>query len=107
MQYRSAVALSTLLALLLLLSLAIVPVSEPTWEQQVAAVRNDESDTIHVAQEPVTDEQLGELNGLPALRVLKLEQGSVTANGLAVLAELPELDTLWLRNSQVGNRAIR
>ena len=65
----------------LLLPLAIVPVSAPTWDQQVAAVRNGASDTIHITQERIHDAQLGDLRGVTELRVLKLEQGSVSADG--------------------------
>lgn len=107
MPHRSAIALTAMLLALIGLMLAIRPSSEAAWEEQLAAVRRGESDTIHIASQAVSDEQLRELAGLNALRVLKLEQGRVSPAGLSVLAELPRLDTLWLRNSGVGNRAVR
>lgn len=107
MHYGPVVSLSVLLAALLLLSLVILPVAEPTWQDQIAAVQRGESDTVHIAQQSISDGELVALRGLTALRVLKLEQGKVSADGLSILADLPQLETLWLRNSRVGNRAIR
>jgi hypothetical protein len=115
MTRSSLIALS---CLLLLLSLSALPTRsdklaplvskpEPSWSEQLAAVQRAETDTIHVTIAPVTDEQLQELAGLANLRVLKLEDGAVTADGLRVVAELPNLETLWLRNCEVSYRAVR
>lgn len=78
---------------------------EATWEEQVAAVRQGEANSIHLTSESITDQQLQDLRGLMNVRELKLEGGNVTAAGLAVLADLPQLEVLWLRGSRVDNLA--
>lgn len=84
-----------------------VEVVEASWEEQLAVVRRGERAVIHLTATPVSDQQLSELRGVTNLRILKLEQGRVSPEGLNVLAELPKLDTLWLRNSNVDDAAIR
>lgn len=114
MNRRRTLLLMALLALCIATGIAIarswlppVTTSEATWEEQLAAVRRGERDVIHVTATPVSDDQLIELSDATNLRILKLEQGSVSPEGLSVLTALPKLDTLWLRNSNVGDAAVR
>jgi hypothetical protein len=107
MLHRGQLSLIALLATAALLLVAVRPGPPPGWEQQLAAVRQGQSDTIHLVHESIDDRQLAELAGLPGLRQLKLERGSVTASGLAVLGDVPDLEVLLLRRCRLGNGAIR
>ncbi|TWT72872.1 leucine-rich repeat domain-containing protein [Allorhodopirellula solitaria] len=75
---------------------------------QVASVEAGESTSLHFEQVVVSDQRLVDLpiESLTALDVVNVDQGVVTDEGLAVLAQLPNLEQLRLRLSPITDAGI-
>lgn len=80
----------------------VTAVEQPPVAAQIAAVRGGTSSRI-VAQRPLTDAEWESLRGLDGLRELVLERGVATDGRATILATLPDLDRLVLRESPLGD----
>lgn len=80
---------------------------EPSWQSQIAAVREGKSDRIEVTQHTIGDEQLRKLAGLDGLRELSIEKGKITSAALPVLAKLPALERLKIRGARIDDEGFK
>jgi hypothetical protein len=62
---------------------------------------------VQMANEDVTDETLGYLEGLNELKELDLNFTNVTDDGLAILAALPKLETLRLQKTAITDAGFK
>src|SRR5436309_969378 len=104
MRRSPILALGALLAVLALVAFIPSVQTEPTWQEQVEAVRRGKGDTIELAATTVSATQFRGLRGLTALTTLKLHHGNVSAEVLSTLADLPHLETLSLKGHRIGYR---
>ncbi|NBW95391.1 MAG: hypothetical protein EBR28_01335 [Planctomycetia bacterium] len=74
----------------------------PDIGQQIAAICEGTSFRI-VAQQPLTDGEWESLRGLGGLRELVVERGVATDSRADILATLPDLERLVLRESPLGD----
>lgn len=71
--------------------------AEPTWETQLAAVRDGSATRIAISQQLVTPDQWRQLaDGCEAIERLEVDAGEMTAADLELLAALPNLTLLKL-----------
>lgn len=80
---------------------------EPSWEVQLAAVKNGESDRIEVTEQSVGDEQLQELHGAQGLRELLIDKGTMSSAALTSLAKLPKLEHVRIRGARIDDEGFR
>jgi hypothetical protein len=81
--------------------------SEPTFDEQAAAVRAGIATRIIMSTEPLTEAQWETLAALPALVHLDLQEGVATDAHAALVAALPRLERLVLRHSPLGDEGFR
>ena len=74
----------------------------PPWAEQVRAVREGRADRIEAAAPPGPDDWAA-LRGLAGLRVLVLERGMAGDAEAEILATLPDIERLVLRQSPVSD----
>jgi hypothetical protein len=81
---------------------------EPALAAQMAAVREDASDTIQVEHVPLTDRDLAAIGELQSLRVLQLDdpRAHFSAAGIAQLSKLPGLEHLRIRGQGIDDAAL-
>ncbi len=79
----------------------------PSVAEQVAAVRAGESSRIRVADRALTEEEWQEIAGLEALSQLDLQEGVADDAKAIVLARLPALERLVLRESPLGDEGFK
>lgn len=77
------------------------PLIEDVLDQQIAAVVAGKSETIHLTDRAVDDQDLEPLRNLAGLRTLIFDSGTITDPGLEVIATLPDLNHLRLRDSPI------
>ena len=81
--------------------------ADTTFAEQAAAVRAGTSSRIRVADRALTDEEWGEIAGLEGLSHLDLQEGVADDAKAIVLARLPRLERLVLRESPFGDEGFR
>jgi hypothetical protein len=83
-------------------------VVEPSFAQQLAAVKAGQSDTIHVSSWRVSNSELAPIGQATALRTLIIDQPEswITADGLKHLTGLPNLEHLRLRGLGVDDNGL-
>jgi hypothetical protein len=83
-------------------------VVEPSFEEQLAAVKAGRSDAIHLASFLVADDDLAHIDQATALRTLIIDQpeSRITAGGLKHLKGLPHLEHLRLRGPGVDDEGL-
>ena len=86
---------------------APLPSAEPTFAEQAAAVRAGTSARIRVADRALTEEEWEEVAGLEGLSHLDLQEGVADDAKAIVLARLPRLERLVLRESPLGDEGFR
>ena len=84
-----------------------VSAAEPTFAEQVAAVRAGTSSRIRVADRKIREEEWEAIAGLEALSHLDLQAGVADDAKAIVLARLPRLERLVLRESPLGDEGFR
>ncbi len=82
---------------------ATVIAAEPTFAEQVAAVRAGTASRIRVADRALTEEEWEEIAGLEALSHLDLQEGVADDAKAVLLSRLPRLERLVLRESPLGD----
>jgi len=102
----------TLCAILVTMALVLfatppLPAAEPTFAEQAAAVRAGTSARIRVADRALTEEEWEEVAGLEGLSHLDLQEGVADDAKAIVLARLPRLERLVLRESPLGDEGFR
>jgi hypothetical protein len=80
---------------------------ELSWEAQLAAVKNGETDRIEITEQPVGDEQLKQLAGLNALRELLIDKGRMSSASLVSLSKLPKLEHIRIRGARIDDEGFR
>jgi hypothetical protein len=83
--------------------------AEQSFELQVGAVKSGSADQIHVEADAIDEEKLHSIEGLKPLEVLLLDHpdNRITAEGIAIIAKLPNLVHLRLRGVLVDDQAAR
>ena len=81
--------------------------ADTTFAEQVAAVRAGTSSRIRVTDRELTAEEWEEVAGLEALSHLDLQEGVADDAKAIVLARLPRLERLVLRESPFGDEGFR
>ena len=92
-----------LIVAILVRSAALTGAAEPTFAEQVAAVRAGRSTRIRVADRALTEEEWGELADLGTLAQLDLQEGIADDDKAVLLSRLPALERLVLRQSPLGD----
>lgn len=82
--------------------------SEPSFVEQVQAVREGRAQRIAVSTSAVRDSDLAALAGASGLELLHVENGEshITALGIEHLTALPNLEHLWLRGTGFDDAAL-
>ncbi|RLS71765.1 MAG: hypothetical protein DWI01_05075, partial [Planctomycetota bacterium] len=99
-------------AILVTMALALfatLPLSaaEATFAEQAAAVRAGTSTRIRVTDRELSEDEWEEVAGLEALSHLDLQEGVADDAKAIVLARLPRLERLVLRESPFGDEGFR
>ena len=81
--------------------------AEPLFAEQVAAVLAGTSSRIRVADRALSDEEWETLAGLEGLVAIDLQKGVADDAKAVVLARLPRLERLVLRESPLGDEGFR
>lgn len=74
--------------------------------QQLTSIRNGYLDTFHIKDHTVSDEDILPLEGLSGVRVVILDQGMISDDGMKILATLPDLMHLRVRISIISDRGL-
>ena len=77
-----------------------------SFDALIAHVRSGKSDEIHLRHTAIRDADLKRLIGLGRLRVLMLDNGRVTNDGMKSLRNLENLEHLKLRDSCIGDEGV-
>lgn len=81
--------------------------AEPSWQQQVAAVRAGTSDVLRVDRAMVTDQDLKALDGLEGnLRRINLARTQVTDEGVAQISQMRDLIQLRIASDKITDAGI-
>jgi len=82
--------------------------AEPSFAEQLEAVRSGKSEAIAVTESPVTDQELAGIASAIKLRVLQLDDSGnkITASGIRELVGLPDLQQLRIRGSGFDDAAL-
>jgi hypothetical protein len=88
-------------------STAPLPAAEPTFAEQAAAVRAGSSTRIRVVDRALADEEWMELATLEPLLQLDLQHGIADDAKAVVIARLPALERLVLRESPLSDEGLR
>lgn len=86
-----------------LFAAAPLSAAEATFAEQVAAVRAGTSSRIRVVDRALAEEEWEEIAGLEALSTLDLQEGRADDATAVLLARLPRLERLVLRESPLGD----
>jgi hypothetical protein len=72
---------------------------EPSFADQLQAVKTGHSEGIHVTASPISDDDLTAVAGATALRILVIDhsESRITAAGMRLLKGLPNLEQLRVR----------
>jgi hypothetical protein len=81
---------------------------EPSFADQLRAVKAGRTEEIHVSASPISDRDLTAAAGATALRVLKIDHvnSRITAAGLGHLKSLPNLEHLRIRGAGADDDAL-
>ena len=80
--------------------------TEPSFSEQIAAVRALESDKIELLYTPVAVDELSQLDGLTHLKLLRLDAAPITDNALAPILSLQNLEILNVPRAQFTDGAV-
>lgn len=83
--------------------LARLPPAEPSWQQQLAAVRAGKETYIVVDTATIDDIHLRDLAGLSSLKAIELGRSELTLAGVQQLATIPRLERVTLRGRPVDD----
>ena len=86
---------------------AVAPIATPTVAAQIAAVQAGEATRLRVADRPLSAEEWQEVARLKALEELTLERGRADDTHAAIVAELPRLRKVVLRESPLTDEGLR
>lgn len=77
---------------------------EPSFRDQLAAVKAGTSDQIHVSQ-PITDAEIAEVAGADSLKSLIIDTADATISGSTLdrLHSLPALEIFWFRGRGIND----
>lgn len=87
-------------------AVAAIYSKEDIIAQQLTSIRNGYLDTFHIKEHSVSDEDIAPLEGLPGVRVVMLDQGLISDDGMKILATLPDLMHLRVRLSIISDEGL-
>ena len=108
----SIILSSIILSLLALPGCAPPPTpktTEPSFGEQIAAIRTGSTDIILIESTPVSDKDLDLLKEVPGLRVLQFDHAgnTLTDAGMAKLAVLTQIEHLRIRGGNIGDEGLK
>ena len=74
--------------------------------QKLTSIRNGYLDTFQMNDHPLSDEDILPLEGLAGVRVVMLDQGMISDDGMKILATLPDLMHLRVRLSIISDKGL-
>ena len=82
--------------------------TEPALSEQLAAVRAQQSDIVHLEGAALSDDDLDLLVDVPRLKILQLDhaENKLTDAGMAKIARLAALEHLRIRGGSIGDEGL-
>jgi hypothetical protein len=88
------------------IEIEFVPAEERSFDEQVQAVKDGKQENILIELSELKDSDLAKLAGLKNLKILQIDDGLITDDGIKHLASLENLEHLRLRHSPITDAGL-